>query len=1016
MNVNHNWRFTFEKIGARLALIEPLIHRRSMPLPPFRMTPLEGAVVEAPVRADASGWTEIPAESYWGAPALNFLMKTAFAVPEGWSAGHLALYLPLGVYGDIFNHPEALVHIDGRAIGSADRYHHTIPLDPACADGAEHAIALHGWTGLAGWPPDPNSKAKLFMGVPALIQRDPEALAFWQLASTVHDTVSVLERDQPERDRLLDALEMAFRLLDTRDPIGEEIYGSFPAARQALLDGIARAGAPLDVVLHGIGHAHMDIAYLWQIDQIRLKNARTYSNVLRLMDEDPDYTFSHSQPALYVMCAEDYPEIFDRIGARVAEGRWEVMGGMWVEPDLNVPGAEALVRQLVLGRRYFRETFGGVETPVLWLPDTFGFPGQIPQLMRLAGLEWFATNKLNWNQMNPVPWSTHLWEGIDGSRVLAHIFTTPRPVQYLPFPTNYKSDLSAREVLGSWTRSTTDGVRDLPVCYGYGDGGGGPTETLLAKAHIFEDMPGMPRFKMSTVRRFFERIEPRRNALPVWRGEHYMEGHRGVFTSQGWIKRANRKAERALHEAEALSAMAGLAPDLEAAWRLLCLNQFHDIITGTSITEVFADARRDLDRVAGMAEAAAAEAAARLGGGELCVLNTSPVAGRRLVEGPAEGAVQTTEAGGLYLFEVLPAYSATPLTEAVVPSEGVTVYEGETGIVLENGCLLAVVGANGQILRLYDKEAGREVLAQGLHGNVLQAFEDRPICWDAWDIDPHFEDRRELIDAPATVEIVETGPLRATLRVDHVWRGSRITQEIRLEAGSRRLDFVTEVDWHQSHILLKVAFPVSVKAREARFDIQWGSVLRSTSRDTAFDAARFEVPAQKWAELAEPGYAVALLNDCKYGYDVRENVLRLSLIKSATSPDPQADQGRHVFTYALLANPGGEARRLQEAAYDLNTPPRVAEGSAGRFVSCESETIILETLKPSEDGAAVVLRLFESGGAEPRCTLRFRDGIRRAARVDIFEAELEDLDSEARDLRLELGPFEIATVKVWLER
>lgn len=1016
------WPFIREKIAQRLSLIEPFIARRRQPLPPFRLLTLPSASVQAPICADPTGWDEIPHESYWGQTDLNFILKSSFQVPDGWHADRIALHLPLGVLGDIFNHPEALVHVDGQPIASADRYHHTIRLDAALADGQPHELSLQGWTGHTDWPPDPASKAKLFMGTPAVVERDETLLAFYTLAQTTLDTTSVLRPDDPVHQNLLKALDAAFKVLDTRAPIGDALYDSAAAALATLEQGKADAGDPLDVTLHGIGHAHIDIAYLWPIAQTRLKNARTCSNVLRLMEDDPDYRFSHSQPQLYAMMETDYPSLFTEIKTRVAEGRWEVMGGMWVEPDLNIPGPEALVRQLTLGRSYFQKTFGDVETPVLWLPDTFGFPAQIPQLMRHASLRWFATNKLNWNQINPVASSSHQWEGLDGSRVLAHVLTTPRNVQYLPFPTNYKSDLSAPEVLGTWDRSTAqDNVRDLPICYGYGDGGGGPTETLLAKAHIYTDMPGMPRFKMSTVRATFEAIEATAGDLPVHRGEHYMEGHRGVYTSQGWIKRANRKAEWALHEAEALSAMAGLTPDLTEAWQLLCLNQFHDIVTGTSVAQVFADARKDYARIMDLAEAASQTAAQALAAAEPVVANTCPTSGPRLalIEGADVPNGQPTGDGVLALLDNLPSYALAPIGTATVPHAPVSCQQtDEGGVLLENETLLVSVDGGGRLSRVYDKVANREVIQHGSVGNQLQAFEDRPICWDAWDIDPSFEDRQDEVSGETTIEVTETGPLRVSVRVTTKWRSSRIVQDIRLAAHSNRIDFDTQVDWHEQHALLKAAFPVTVEAPTAQFDTQWGMVERATTRDTPFDAARFEVPAQKWAQLRDETYAVALLNDCKYGYDVRDNTLRITLIKSSTSPDPRADQGAHHFTYSLLPITGANSDILHHEAYDLNAPLRViADGSRcsptiGPFVVSDATNVIVQTVKPSEDGSGFVIRLFETAGQTTQATLRFGRAIASISEVDFFEVETGSIPNSDHEVLVDLKPFEIKSIKV----
>ncbi len=1017
------WPFIDEKIAARLALIAPCVHRRKKALPPFRMLPLTSAVIDAPICADPSGWQEIPHESYWGAADLNFVLKLDFQVPPDWNPERMALHLPLGTLGDIFTHPEALVHVDGAPIGSADRYHHTLPLDRTLADGARHVLSLHGWTGLAGWPPDPDCKAQLFMGTPALVERDPGLQGFLTLAQSALETARLLPSESPEAAGLLAALDAAFKLLDTRDPLGAALYDSVPTAMEALQASIAQAGAPLDVTLHGIGHAHMDIAYLWPVSQIRLKNARTYTNVLRLMDTDPEFRFSHSQPQLYAMTAQDYPQLFDRIKARVAEGRWEVMGGMWVEPDLNIPGPEALVRQLTLGRGYFRDTFGDVETPVLWLPDTFGFPAQTPQLMRLAGLKWFVTNKLNWNQLNPVPSSSHHWQGLDGSRVLAHVLTTPRDVQYLPFPTNYKSDLTAPEVLGTWTRSTApDSLRDLPICFGYGDGGGGPTEDLLAKARAYAAMPAMPQFRYSTVQEVFERIENTACDLPTWTGEHYLELHRGVYTSQAWIKRANRKAEWALHEAEALAAMAGQNPDLTEAWQLLCLNQFHDILTGTATAEVFEDARRDFARIMELAEASALIASAALALPVRSVANTSPCSGPRVALVPEASLPhgQTVEGGTLVLFDALPSYAIAGVDPPTAPHGPATVLRRGGTFVLENPTLVVTLDATGQVLSARDKPLDREVLAEGAVGNQLIAFEDRPISWDAWDIDPFYEDRSEAVAGKTTCEIVETGPLRASVRVATRWRSSTIRQHIRLSAHSNRIDFVTEVDWHESHTLLKAGFPTRIAARQAEFDIQWGRIARATTRKTAFDSARFEVPAQKWAQVADQEMAVALLNDCKYGYDVQGGTLRITLIKSATSPDPTADQGPHVFTYSLLPYDPATPEVLDREAYDLNAPLRVLPPRTGSslshrtFVTCSAPGVIVETLKPAADGQGVILRLFEARGQPQDTLLTFPSILRRAEVVSLFEDTLGHLETGQSFLEIALSPFQVLSLRVVL--
>ncbi|MEM9778547.1 MAG: glycoside hydrolase family 38 C-terminal domain-containing protein [Pseudomonadota bacterium] len=1015
--MNHKERFTAQKIAQRLALIEPALFRRADPINPFRMIALPNAKVEPPLHEDPSGWDLIPHESYWGKCDLNFCMKSRFQVPSDWRGEGLCLHLPLGNSGDIFTHPEALVYIDGRPIGSADRYHHTIPLPGELADGRPHDIALHGWTGWSSWPPDPLSARKLFMGRCRVVERDPATHHFWISARAALETAVTVDETSPAKHRLLTALDEAFKTLDTRDPLGQEFYASIPEAHAVLTTGVQDGGPPLDVRLTAVGHAHMDLAYLWPIAQIRRKNARTSSNVLRLMEAYPDLHFSQSQAQLYRYAEQDYPEIFARIKTRVAEGRWEVMGGMWVEPDLNIPGPESIVRQLVLGRRYFQKHFGAAETPVLFVPDTFGFPWSIPQLMQQAGLKWFVTNKLNWNQTNQLPASSHWWRGIDGTRILTHVLTTPRDVQYLPFPTNYKSDLTAPEVLGTWEQSTRkEKISDLPICFGYGDGGGGPTEDLILTARAYAEMPAMPQLKMGTIRGALEAIEADSATLPDWNGEHYLEGHRGVLTSQAWIKRANRQAEALLHEAEALSAMAGLRPNLTPAWELLCLNQFHDVLTGTAITEVFEDARRDHAGIQTLGEAAAVAAAAKISAGEggYTVLNTAPLPLTRyaLIPDTAWPVGQAVEGGVLVELPDLAPYSANTVPTVAGPPSSLSATCDGTSAVLENDLIRVEVAATGNLTRIYDKQARREVLPEGEMGNVLQAFEDRPVSWDAWDIDPFFEDRCAILDAETTLVLQEAGPLRATIRFERVFRGSTIRQDISLRARSKRIDFRTVIDWHETHLLLKVAFPVTVLAPNATFDIQWGRVERPTHRNTSWAKARFEVPAQKWADLSEGDYGVALLNDCKYGYDVRDHVIRLSLIKSPTMPDPVSDQGVHEFTYALLPHTGDWRNGVETEARDLNHPLRVVKGTAeeGPLVRCVAPNVVLETVKPSDLPGGLTLRLFEAHRQRGPVEIEVPGWVQRAQLTDLLEDPIRDLPLVNGILTLDLTPFQIATI------
>ncbi|QPH54599.1 alpha-mannosidase [Pontivivens ytuae] len=1030
----HSLRLTAEKIGKRLDLIRPLVAQARVPIEPFHLECLPSARAE-PGTGTSLGPLEW--ESYWGGADLHFVLRSRFTVPAGWRDP--ALHLPLGEAGDIFTHPEALLHIDGRPLASADRYHHTVDLAPELADGLPHDLMLHGWTGLTGWPPDPNDRTQLFIRECGVIDLDRPLQEFVTLAEVSLDMARALHDDRPEKHALLNALDRAFLDLDTRDPLGSAFRASVPAALAGLKGAIEHAGSPLDVTLHGIGHAHMDVAYLWPIAQIRRKNARTYSNVLRLMERHRSFRFSHSQPQLYAWTEEDYPELFEEIREQVQAGRWEILGGMWVEPDANMPGAEALVRQILLARQYVRTRFGEeAETPVLWLPDTFGFPASLPQLMKQAGLRWFATNKVSWNQYNQMPSSTTWWEGIDGSRVLAQFLTTPRDVQHLPFPTNYKSDLSAGEVVGTWTRSTMkSSLRDLMICYGYGDGGGGPTDELIRKAGIWGAMPGAPRVVPSTVRRFFETIESQAHDLPMWSGEFYLEGHRGVLTSQGWIKGANRRAEVLLHDTEYMASLLRLAghdvPDLYDAWRRLCTTQFHDILTGTSISAVYDDARRDHGIIAwtcGEAMEAAAPLLAPPGASHLLV-NATPldILRQAVIEGDATayadetGRILPAQAipGGLLVELPGRAYTLTALhpVEAEPPRpEGLHAWQEERMTILENPLLRVEIGPDGLIHRLHDRETRREILRPGAKGNQLQAFEDRPISWDAWDIDIFFEERSDAITHVESLELIETGPLRAAVDIHRRWRDSTIRQRVVLHHSSRRLDFVTEIDWQESHVLLKAAFPVSVRSPLATYEIQWGQIMRPTHRNTSWDAARFEVPAQKWADLSEGNYGVALLNDGKYGYDIRGDVIRLSLIKSATMPDRISDRGRHAFTYSLMPHPGDWRGEVPAQAYALNHPVRVfplreASGALPEPpLRALDPNVVIETVKPAEDGDGLIVRLYEAHRNRGPVRLAVSEAVTEVEIAGLLEDPGAALPLHDGTVEIDLTPYQIVTLRL----
>ena len=1109
--MHHDIRFTLRKITQRLKLIEPLVYREREPLAPFRF------YGHGDVLADDRDHTsrrappiEIPPNSFWGRPRMEFVLRSVFSVE--WANGRMgeaagkrfahspirpfahstarpfdrspirpfaySLFLPIGEAGD-FSHPEALVVIDDEPWAACDRHHQEVPLKPEHCDGETHTLELRGWTGLGGWRSE--VEKPLYMGECAVVRVDGPTREFVALVRVALGVAENLPEDDPARARLLNALEVAFKILDTRDPLGgERFYESVGPALEALQGETAEAGPPLDVVIHAAGHAHIDVAWLWTLGQTREKSRRTFTNVMRLMEQFPEYRFTQSQPQLYEYVREDDPALFAAIRERVREGRWEPIGGMWVEADCNLSGAESLARQFLLGRRYFREHFGeGAESPVLWLPDVFGYAWALPQLIQQAGLKYFMTIKIGWSQYNRLPYDTFLWQGLDGTQVLTHFSTVKAAGS--PHASTYNSKADPSEALGAWSNFQQKELhKELLMAYGYGDGGGGPTREMLENIEIMGDFPGLPQVRSSSVREFFEAIDqgPWAPRLPTWDGELYLEYHRGTYTTQARVKRANRKAEFALHDAEFLAAYASVAAGFEyphgafrAAWRTVCLNQFHDIIPGSSIAEVYEESLAQYEELMRDVAAIRDAALAALAGTDHWPLKTgdqSPVSrfqssvilanptsfpqpGIVFVQDGSSGYVRDGEplqqqpsgkgawidAGELGPYSIVALERVQLSGDLIVKAEPPLPIPGPEEsyiraadrIVLENDLVRCEFDSfNGGLARFFDKTSGREVLPAGQYGNQFQAFEDRPLNWDAWDVDIFYDDKVWIAELPDSIEWIETGPLRQTLEIRRQILNSTIVQRISLNRGSARLDFETEVDWQERHVLLKVAFPVDILSPAATYEIQWGSVQRQTHRNRSWDWARFESCAQKWVDLSEGDYGVSLLNDCKYGHDVRGNVLRLTLLRSPTFPDPEADRGMHRFTYSLLPHAGSWDDRTIGAAYGLNDPVIVSQAgdrhfeSDGHlpapglrppsFVSVDSPNVVIETVKVAEDGRGVIVRLYESQRMRGEVVLTAGFAIGEAWITNLLEEDAAALEVEGNRVRLQVRPFQILTVRV----
>lgn len=753
------------------------------------------------------------------------------------------------------------------------------------------------------------------------------------------------------------------------------------------------------------GHAHIDLAWLWPMEETRRKARRTFSTMVSLLDRYPDLYVNQSSAQLYAFLEQDDPDLFRRIAEYVSAGRWEPIGGMWVEPDMVMTAGESIVRQLLYGQRYFERAFGRTHT-VAWLPDCFGFSPAVPQLLRSAGIDNFFTIKLNWSETNRFPYDLFLWEGLDGSRVVAHMFDNPDETE--TGTGGYNGNVSPFATLNTWRQFRgKHRHRETLLSVGYGDGGGGVTSEMVERAGALDHFPVLPATHFGRVDEFFTEASAAADTLPVWSGELYLELHRGTLTSQGRVKFLHRRAERDLVAAEVARSAAALSgggypESLETLWRVLLRNEFHDILPGSSIREVYEVAETELGDVI---NAAAAEATAGLreiaervvvpgAHPGLLVFNPDISARPVRLETPISLAGSQPVEGGFAITseEAVPGIGAAVLLCAAVPSPARAYAFG-----LENDHLQIDFAADGAIQRVLDKRLGRDILSA--RGNQLWAYVDKPRKWDAWDVDEGYGAAREEITNLQSMEIIEAGPHRAAIRMTRQFRNSRIMQDVRLWSNSDRIEFRTTLDWHDRHWLLRARFPVDIRSPYATYETAFGVVQRPTDRNTSWEQARFEVAAHRFVDLSEPDYGVALLNDGKYGHDVQGNEIGISLLRAPAYPDPLADEGTQSFTYALLPHAGNwlDGNVLMEAE-DLNRPlltTRVTSGQESRWepIQVRGLPLALGALKVLEDGEGLVLRAYEPRGARGRIDLTLPEGWRIEAESTILEREIGPIET-----------------------
>ena len=968
-----------------------------------------------PEQALAREFRPMPVGTPWGAKWEYGWFKTSLILPAAAQGKRVVIRFKPG-------DQESLVWINGKASGSFGWGHKEITLATHATSGKRYDILVESYAGhghiTVGDGPYAHGVESVPEPGPTQTTVQESTFGIWreEVYQAALDFTTLFELSQRLDPLSLRASQIDECLMETTliiDPElpEDEMLASIQAGRARMKPLLESRNGPTTPTLYAFGHAHIDVAWLWPLQHTERKMAMTLLNQLLLFEEYPEYKFLQSQPHLYWMLQQRYPDIYARFKQAVGDGRVIADGGMWVEADTNISGGEALIRQILYGRAYYKKELG-VDSRILWLPDVFGYSGAMPQILKGSGMQGFATQKITWayNGGESFPYNIFWWEGIDGSTIPAHIFT------------DYNSEMHPTSVLDRWnTRLQKNGIQSMIFSFGWGDGGGGPERDHLEFYQRVRDLEGLPKVRMASPSEFFADLQ--KNGLPRERyvGELYFQAHRGTYTSQARTKRGNRKSELALREAElwataarALKGFAFTPQTLWNPWRELLLNQFHDVLPGSSIHRVYEEAEAAYEKIIATASQVAHSAAAQVSGtgNASAVFNSLSWERNALVE-TAHGWQEV----------IVPACGWTVLpNSASAPDNGgatATVSPDKREFVLENDLLHARFNINGQLVSLWDKETDREIMAGP--GNRLCLYKDVPTYWDAWDVDSMVEMQPVKTGEPAQFEILSNGPLVASLRYTRKLHLSSVEQVISLRRASRRIDFDTTIDWQENHKLLKVAFPVNIHSSEAISEIQFGHLRRPNHQSRQYDQDRFEISNHKWTALAEEGRGAAVLNDCKYGLSVRGSSINLTLLKAAMAPDMTADKGIQRFRYALYSwNSSLLESGVVREAYDLNVPalivPHTGGEPKGSLFSLNAANVIIESVKPAEDGSPdVIVRLYEAMRTATRCTLTTRLPARAFSFTNLVEEEQSTpAPVQEGSIHLDFRPFEIKTVRLHL--
>jgi alpha-mannosidase len=962
-----------------------------------------------------TGWEPFATGQRVSGYDAHYWFRANFKTPKADDNKYLTLRITTGKEGqwDATN-PQGLLYLNGRMTQGFDTNHTEAFLD----SDTFYQLYNYFYVGLIGDFVDYNMELR---------ENDKRIEKLYYDLKVPLDVCKLLNENSDEYVKMMKVLNETANIVDMRKIGSDEFFKSIEKATDYLRENLYEnlctvSGKP---VVNCIGHTHIDVEWQWTRAQTREKIQRSFSTACALMEKYPEFKFMLSQPELYRYLKEEAPEKYEELKELVKEGRWEPEGAMWLEADCNLISGESFVRQILQGKKFFKEEFG-VDSKVLFLPDVFGYSAALPQILKKSGIRHFVTSKISWNDVNMMPVDSFLWQGIDGSEIFTNFITAQDYYGEKPRNgTTYVGMITPSQVKGAWNRyQQKDYSSRALMTFGFGDGGGGPIkEHLEVQRRLSKGLPGMPVTEigfllphLDKVREQFDNACKTSRKTPRWVGELYLEFHRGTYTSQAKNKRGNRKSEFALQKCEALSYTDLLfGGDYDAAgiyktWRKVLHNQFHDIIPGSSIHEVYEGTDADYKQIAEFTDSLIAEKLQK-------IADNVKTSGGILVYNPLgfeRGGAVKIDGKTVELKENIPAFGWAVVAE---PAQKCDVKI--SGLCGENKYYKLTLDETGAIISLYDKRARREVVKPGCRANEIQIFEDWPRNYDAWELEYTYKEKMYLADDDVKISKIQDGS-RAGWRVEKKYFGSIITQNIWMYSDSVRIDFENDIDWHEKQHILKAAFPIDVHATAAAYEIQYGHVTRPTHENTSWDKAKFEVYGHKWADISENGYGVALLNDCKYGYNAEGSTLKLTLLKCPSWPDKFADEGRHIFTYSIIPHLGDfrEAGVIREA-YSLNQPllakkVGVQSGSlADKFslVCADKDNIIIETVKKCEDDDSMIVRFYDSFDRRESVTVSVPEVFKEAYLCSLMEVQLEKLEISGGKVTIPVSNFEIVTLK-----